>query len=191
MIWAYANLLKTGLISFSEATRFSKTKHEASEAWCKKTDRPHPLHLLYPRTKGFVATVQHLRKAPHVKAVYDFTIAYQHGDRFQKAPSMWNTLSMPRLSEQAGFKFHVHARRFPIESLPQCDGDLAKWLEQRWLEKGEWLEVQRQEWLSKKHFGPKLPDSTPTTNPTQGGQPEPAQCREESIGIHLPGPILT
>ncbi|KAL7794531.1 hypothetical protein V8C37DRAFT_375900 [Trichoderma ceciliae] len=41
-----------GLISFSEAARFSQDKYQESQAWCKRTDRPHPMHLLYPRTKG-------------------------------------------------------------------------------------------------------------------------------------------
>lgn len=45
------------------------------------------MHLLYPRTKGFVATVQRIRHAPHVKAVYDLTIAYQHNGKFFEAPT--------------------------------------------------------------------------------------------------------
>lgn len=117
-------------------------------AWCKKTDRPQPMHLLYPRTKGFVATVQHLRKTPHVKAVYDLTISYEHAGRFQQAPSMWDTLSVPGLSDRLGFKFHVHARRFPIEALPGDDAELGKWLEQRWVEKGLFLEAHRERWAS-------------------------------------------
>ncbi|KJZ79107.1 hypothetical protein HIM_01258 [Hirsutella minnesotensis 3608] len=136
------------LVSFSEATRFSKRKYDESQAWCKKMDKPQPMHLLYPRTKGFVATVQHLRKASHVKAVYDLCIAYQHQGKFQTAPSMWETMSVPGLSRQRGFKFHVHARRFPIESLPDTDSELAQWLEDRWVEKGQWLEEKRQKWLS-------------------------------------------
>ncbi|RDA86000.1 hypothetical protein CP532_4872 [Ophiocordyceps camponoti-leonardi (nom. inval.)] len=138
----------TWLVSFSEATRFSKSKYDESRAWCKKMDKPQPMHLLYPRTKGFIATVQHLRKAPHVKAVYDLSIAYQHNNTFQVAPTMWETLSVPKLSHRQGFKFHVHARRFPVESLPYTDEGLARWLEERWVEKGEWLEARRKKWLA-------------------------------------------
>lgn len=105
------------------------------------------MHLLYPRTKGFVATVQHLRRAPHVKAVYDLTVAYQHGTRFQAAPSMWETLSAAGLSDGLGYRFHVHARRFLLTDLPEEDEALAKWLEQRWLEKGQLLEILRQAWV--------------------------------------------
>lgn len=162
--------LAVGIISFSEATRFTQEKYQDSQAWCKKNDRPQPLHLLYPRTKGFVATVQHLRQAPHVKAVYDLTIAYQRRRRdagagadagvgsgvdidagegwslFQEAPTMWQTLSAGDLAST--YRFHVHARRFPLEDLPQGDEGLAKWLEERWVEKGRWLEGQREKWLT-------------------------------------------
>jgi hypothetical protein len=43
-----------------------------------------------------------------------------------------------------GYKFHVHVRRFPMASLPEASEELAVWLEKRWLEKGDWLEMQRQ-----------------------------------------------
>lgn len=138
-----------GLISFSEATRFTPKKYDESKIWCKENGRPQPMHLLYPRTKGFVTTVQHLRKAPHVKAVYDFTIAYQHKDRFHVAPSMWDTLRLPNLSRSHGYKFRIHARRFALEELPYTDEELAKWLEQRWVEKGEWLDAVKAEWAAK------------------------------------------
>ncbi|KAI1504457.1 1-acyl-sn-glycerol-3-phosphate acyltransferase [Biscogniauxia marginata] len=136
----------TWLISFSEATRFTPEKYKESKAWCEKNGRPQPQHLLYPRTKGFVTTVQHLRKAPHVKAVYDFTIAYQHKGHFLEAPNMWETLKLPDISGAHGYKFHVLARRYPLEELPHTEAELARWLEQRWLEKGEWLESKRAEW---------------------------------------------
>lgn len=135
-----------GLISFSEATRYTPKKFLDSQSWCKKTDKPQPKNLLYPRTRGFIATVQHLRKASHVKAVYDLAIAYQCDGVFHKAPTMWETLSMPGLSADSKFRFHIHARRFPLESLPESDEGLAQWLEQRWVAKGEWLESCKQSW---------------------------------------------
>ncbi|KAI1142686.1 1-acyl-sn-glycerol-3-phosphate acyltransferase [Hypoxylon sp. FL0543] len=139
----------TWLISFSEATRFTPKKYEESRIWCQQNGRPQPLHLLYPRTKGFVTTVKHLRKAPHIKAVYDFTIAYQRNDRFHVAPNMWETLKLPDLSGSQGYRFHIHARRYPLEDLPHTDEELAKWLEQRWIEKGEWLEAMKAEWATR------------------------------------------
>ena len=145
------NNTQTGLISFSEATRFTPEKYMQSTQWCTDHDKPQPRHLLYPRVKGFVSTVQHLRKAPHVKAVYDLTIAYQRGKQWHVGPSMWETLSVPKLSLPVGkggrgYRFHVHARRFALDTLPGDDEGLARWLEERWVEKGEWLEGRRREW---------------------------------------------
>ena len=59
---------------------------------------------------------------------------------------MWDTLSVPGLTDQAGFKFHVNAQRFPLEELPHTDEELAKWLEDKWVTKGEWLETKKHEW---------------------------------------------
>ncbi|XMA17681.1 hypothetical protein WAI453_010472 [Rhynchosporium graminicola] len=136
----------TWLISFSEATRYTPEKAEAAREWCQANDRPIPKHLLYPRTKGFVTTIQHLRKAKHVKAVYDMTIAYEHNNKFLEAPTIWESLSCGGLSGKRGYKFHVHFRRFPMEDLPETEAELSKWLETRWVEKGEWLKEKREEW---------------------------------------------
>ena len=35
---------------------------------------------------------------------------------------------------------HVHAVRYLLKDLPQSDEQLAAWLEERWIEKGETLE---------------------------------------------------
>ncbi|POS70034.1 acyltransferase [Diaporthe helianthi] len=137
----------TWLISFSEATRFTPQKQHEMQEWCAANNRPQPRHLLYPRTKGFVATVQHVRRAAHVKAVYDLTIAYRHGRRFLAAPPFWDTIRLGGLSSGAdGYRFEVHLRRFAMEDLPLEDAQLAKWLETRWVEKGVWLERKRVEW---------------------------------------------
>lgn len=105
-----------------------------------------PQHALYPRTRGFIACVQKLREAPHVKAVYDVTIAYaqKDGDRFlfQQPPTFGQSLMIPRLNER--WRFYVHVQRHLIEELPRKPEELAKWLEARWVEKGERLEKLRQ-----------------------------------------------
>ncbi|CAN8098613.1 unnamed protein product [Discula destructiva] len=138
------------LISFSEGTRFTPAKRAESATWCAANSKPMPQHLLYPRTKGFLATIRAIRAAPHVKAVYDVTIAYEkrQGTGVQglwhTAPAFWETLSLPRLSTR--YRFEVHVRRWPMEDLPREDDELAKWLETRWVEKGEWLEAKHVQW---------------------------------------------
>ncbi|CAD6505697.1 BgTH12-01187 [Blumeria graminis f. sp. triticale] len=136
----------TWLISFSEATRYTPRKAEEAKIWCKENKKAFPQHLLYPRMKGFVSTVQHLRKAKHMKAVYDMTIAYSHENKFLSPPSIWESLTLDSLSTRRGYKFHVDVRRFLIADLPQTDGELASWLESRWVEKGKFLEDKREEW---------------------------------------------
>jgi hypothetical protein len=74
------------------------------------------------------------------------TIAYEHNRKFHEAPTIWESLSYNDLSGKRGFKFHVHVLRYPLEDLPESDADLAKWLETRWIEKGEYLEQKREDW---------------------------------------------
>lgn len=82
-----------------------------------------------------------------MKAVYDLTIAYQKGRTWQRCPEFWETLSVPGLSEGAeGYRFEVNVRRWPLEGLPEDEAGLVKWIEQRWVEKGEWLDKKRAEW---------------------------------------------
>jgi len=107
--------------------------------WCKAHGKGVPRYTLYPRTRGFVAMVKELRKSSSVRAVYDLTIAYAHAGRFLEAPTMWTTLSEPRLDQD--WRFHVHAERFDIEEFASMsDKEIASWLENRWMEKSKRLE---------------------------------------------------
>ncbi len=127
------------MISYSEATRYTARKYEETVQWCKEHDHPIPVHTLYPRTRGFVATIKALGKTSSVKAVYDLTVAYAHHEKFLEAPGMWQTLSQHRLD--ADWRFHVHAERFDIEDLAgRSDAELASWLEGRWMVKSAVLQ---------------------------------------------------
>jgi len=131
------------LIAYSEATRFTKSKRVEAEKWCEANNKALGQHVLYPRTKGFIASVQKLRQAPHVKAVYDLTIAYAKGDKlFMTPPSFMQTLLEPRLDKR--WRFFVHIDRHELKDLPHEDEQLATWLETRWVEKGQRLERLRE-----------------------------------------------
>src|ERR1700722_20324034 len=67
--------VKTGLISFSESTRFTQSRYASSINWCKEHNHPIMKHILYPRVHGFITTVSALRHTKHVRAVCDMTIA--------------------------------------------------------------------------------------------------------------------
>ncbi|KAF2155932.1 hypothetical protein K461DRAFT_265395 [Myriangium duriaei CBS 260.36] len=131
------------LVAYSEGTRFTPRKHAEAVDWCKAHHKPVPKHLLYPRTKGFVATVQNLRKAAHVKAVYDVTIAYAKGATFMSPPSFVETVSHANVGD--AWKMYVHVTRHELDSLPVSSEDLAQWLETRWIEKGDRLESLKTE----------------------------------------------
>jgi hypothetical protein len=74
------------------------------------------------------------------------TIAYEHNNKFLNAPTIWESLSLDDLSGKRGYKFHVDVKRIALEDLPKDDVGLAKWLETRWIEKGNFLDTKRAEW---------------------------------------------
>ncbi|MBM4355613.1 MAG: lysophospholipid acyltransferase family protein, partial [Deltaproteobacteria bacterium] len=60
------------IVSFLEGTRIRPAKLLASQEFARTKLLPVMRHVLVPRTKGFVATLEGLKG--HVHAVYDFTI---------------------------------------------------------------------------------------------------------------------
>ncbi|KAF4551398.1 Acyltransferase-like protein 1 [Elsinoe fawcettii] len=131
------------LIAYSEGTRYTPQKYAESVAWCKAHDKPIMKHTLYPRVKGFVAAVQNLRKAAHVKAVYDVTIAYAKGNKFMAPPTFLETIFTANLGKK--YKMYVHVDRHELASLPESSEELSTWLEQRWVEKGDRLEAVKKQ----------------------------------------------
>lgn len=56
---------------------------------------------------------------------------------------MWQTLSTPHLGLH--YQFHVHVDRYALDELPHGEQELAQWLEDRWIAKGDRLEKWRLE----------------------------------------------
>ncbi|KAK3675622.1 hypothetical protein LTR78_004706 [Recurvomyces mirabilis] len=133
----------TGLIAYSEATRYTAVKRLEAEAWCRAHGQRLGRHVLYPRTKGFIACVQTLRQTKHITAILDVTVAYaKDGKLFQLPPSFAETVMLPDLDNR--WRFFVHVDRHAISELPHTSEGLAQWLEDRWVKKGERLEKMRQ-----------------------------------------------
>ncbi len=103
------------LMLFAEGTRIRPAKVEQSRRYAEENGFKPLQHVLFPRTKGFVATVQAL--SGHVGAIYDITIGYVGG-----VPTLWQWVK--------GYvhEVHVHVRRFPIEEMPGGEAELAGWL---------------------------------------------------------------
>ena len=115
------------LISFVEGTRSTPKKIEASQAYAREKGHRETQHVLLPRTKGFVASMEGLRG--YVDAVYDITIGYPEG-----VPSLWQFVKgyVPLA--------HMHLRRYPIAEMPEDAAELNQWLFDRFVEKGELLD---------------------------------------------------
>lgn len=114
------------LVSFVEGTRFTAAKHARSREYARRQGLPVLDHLLLPRTKGFVATLEGLRD--NVSAVYDVTIGYIEG-----VPTLWQYIT-GRVQQ-----VHVHIARFPTPELPRGEA-AAAWLIRRFEEKDRLLE---------------------------------------------------
>lgn len=104
------------LMCFVEGTRFTPEKAKRSHDYAQKIGMKPFNHLLIPRTKGFVASVQSLRN--HCSAVYDFTIGYEQSP----PPTLWQWI------RGEARRVHLHVRRFDIKSLPQTDEAISQWL---------------------------------------------------------------
>lgn len=115
------------LVSFPEGTRITEEKLARSRAYAERQGQPPPRHVLVPRTKGFVASVRGLRGRS--TAVYDCTIGYVAG-----VPTLWQYVKgYARVA-------HLHVRRFPMSELPEDDGEVARWLLERFQEKDRLLD---------------------------------------------------
>lgn len=130
----------SGLIAYSEGTRLTPSRHAAAAAFCERAGKPPPSpYTLVPRPRGFIATVNALRGTPHVRAVLDVTIAYARGREFMRAPPFWETVASGNLRGDE-YRFYAHVDRWEMDGLPTGEEELAKWLDERWAEKGKRLE---------------------------------------------------
>lgn len=105
-------------MSFIEGTRRTPEKLAQSQEYARKLGQAPMQHVLWPRTRGFVAAIGAMRD--QLDAVYDITIAYPGG-----APSLWEVASHRQRSA------HVHVKRFPMAEVPKDETALAAWLVER------------------------------------------------------------
>lgn len=137
------------LVTFLEGTRRTPRKQEQARAYAEKAGLPLPRHILVPRTKGFVATIQGLRG--HLQAIHDLTIVYPNG-----VPTLLDCFMarVPRVD--------VYFRRFDMSDVPQDPEDLPAWIRTRFRDKDRLIEGYRFDDGS--GFGPLGPN--PATGPS-------------------------
>lgn len=131
------NKIPIWLVSFLEGTRLTPKKLTSSQNYAKKAGLPHFNHVLVPKTKGFVATVQGL--GGHVTAVYDLTIGYP-----LRTPSLWTLIS-----GKMKYPVHIDVRRYALTDLPKDPQKLAYWALDRFKEKDRWLADLHQHYLDR------------------------------------------
>lgn len=116
------------LVSFVEGTRMKPSSLASSQRYAAASGLTPLKHVLVPRSKGFVATVEGL--GSHLDAVYDITIGYVDG-----VPTLW------QWAEGRVRKVHVHVRRYALADLPQGSEALGAWLHARYVEKDALLDA--------------------------------------------------
>lgn len=100
---------------FVEGMEFSRKTLAAAQKFSISSGLPPPRNVLVPRTKGFVAAVNDIRK--FVPAIYDLTIAVSKGDAH---PSMSRSSGKPSVVK-------VHLKRHSMGDLPESEEGIAKW----------------------------------------------------------------
>lgn len=114
------------LISFLEGTRITPAKLQVAQQHCKNNNLPIFKHLLFPRTKGFIASVQALRK--HTDAIYNITITYPNG-----IPSLW------QLFKGSVKQVYMDIDRISIDQIPHSTHQIKEWIINKYQEKDQKL----------------------------------------------------
>ncbi|KAI0221608.1 hypothetical protein L0F63_000845 [Massospora cicadina] len=114
------------LISFIEGSRFTPEKCIEAQNFSRSRNLPVLKHVLFPRTKGILASITKLRNS-HVKFLYDFTIAYQpEGGKFGRAPTLVDIHTAGQLSPP--YHFHIHLEKHQLKELPTDPAELNNWI---------------------------------------------------------------
>ena len=103
------NHIPIWLMSFLEGTRMTPRKLESSQRYMSSLNLTPTNHVMFPRTKGFVASVRGL--GSHLQAVYDVTIAHEG--------------PVPNLGTPRRIAATCTTRAFPMLVLPRDDSELS------------------------------------------------------------------
>jgi len=127
----FAHLRRSGLpywlLTHPEGTRATPVKLEQSQAFAKEKGLPQLQHVLLPRIKGLLATLEGLRHGS-LDAVLDVTICWS-------APA--GPLPFFFFGQGGPRTVHVHLREYRAAELPEETEQLKAWIYERWQEKDE------------------------------------------------------
>ena len=117
------------MLMFPEGGDFNPYTKVKSNKFADANDLPHLQYCFYPRTTGFVYTMNALRDGG-LDAVYDMTIAYP--DMLPKDPEELVYNILPQ-------EVHYHVTKYENGDLPENKDGLKEWIQNRWIEKDERL----------------------------------------------------
>ncbi|OXA44372.1 1-acyl-sn-glycerol-3-phosphate acyltransferase gamma [Folsomia candida] len=115
---------------FPEGTRFTSDKHAASMKIAAEKGLPLLKHHLLPRTKGFTASIPHLRGK--FDAIYDVVMAVEK--------TCNNPASVVSMMEGKPLKIISLYRRIPMSQVPDDETEAAAWLQKLYQEKDKVLD---------------------------------------------------
>eukprot|EP00127_Corallochytrium_limacisporum_P000618 Clim_evm17s22 gene=Clim_evmTU17s22 len=113
---------------FAEGTRQTPSKLKESQEFMKSKGYPVLKNVMWPKTKGFVTTVQHLRD--NVGCITDVVFGFPEG----KAPNLG------KMMNGQGGEVHVYMNMTPMKDIPKDDEGVKKWVENLYIEKDKKLE---------------------------------------------------
>ena len=119
------------LLLFPEGTDYRTVSRQRSREYAEKNNLDDYEHVLHPRTLGFGSIVGLMKQYNQLEQIVDVTVAYPENLPQSEADVMKGNL--PRV-----IVFNVEC--FHVDSVPVGnDGQLAMWLEERWLAKEHFL----------------------------------------------------
>ncbi|XP_017776995.1 PREDICTED: 1-acyl-sn-glycerol-3-phosphate acyltransferase gamma [Nicrophorus vespilloides] len=101
------------LLLFPEGTRFSQSKHKASEQFATERNYKQLKYHLQPRTRGFVTSLPPMHGK--VPAVYDIIVAFDENDSVK--PTITSMLHGKAVTA------HMYMKRIPLEEVPESEAD--------------------------------------------------------------------
>lgn len=113
------------LLLCAEGTRFTTEKLEASQKFAQKANLPILNYHLTPRTKGFVASLPHMRGK--ISDIYDMQLQFKSDDPVK--PTLTNLLQGKRITA------YICLFRIPLEEVPEDEKGAEEWLHKHYEKK--------------------------------------------------------
>ncbi|XP_003488699.1 1-acyl-sn-glycerol-3-phosphate acyltransferase gamma [Bombus impatiens] len=118
------------LLLCAEGTRFTTEKLEASQKFAQKANLPILNYHLTPRTKGFVASLPHMRGK--ISDIYDMQLQFKSDDPVK--PTLTNLLQGKRITA------YICLFRIPLEEVPEDEKGAEEWLHKHYEKKDRMAE---------------------------------------------------